>query len=81
MLATIAQLVEHLFCNQAVGNSSFSRSTIFVDRSKDKFYYTFYQQGVADYNSGLSIADRRYQLDSVQHKYWLMGFKDAPWQQ
>jgi hypothetical protein len=29
----------------------------------------------------LSIADHRYQLDSVQHKYWLMGFKDAPWQQ
>jgi hypothetical protein len=53
---------------------------LWIDRSNDKYNYKFYQEGMGAYKSGKTKLDNPYVSGTVEHKYWLMGFKDAPWQ-
>ena len=53
---------------------------MFIDRSKDKEYYVYYMQGYSAYKEGKKEVDNPYEHGSIQYKYWIMGFKDAPWE-
>jgi hypothetical protein len=54
--------------------------SLFVDHSKDREYVKYYDEGVDAYRTHKMVLDNPYVCGTIQHKFWLMGFEDAPWQ-